>query len=184
MKIKVGFGIWIVIAIIFGALFLSDYSKQSTSANLLSDKILADSIQINNINLKSKDINKDIEVLNANVAKTQAEIVDAGRIIPESLNSNEVIKALFSQGALNQVELVPLTTEEWTTVNIESAEVNAFKIAFLLRGGEAKVIQTIKWIQDSPYSTLVIKDFSLSDINDPQNPDVVEARINIVIYAK
>jgi hypothetical protein len=184
MKTKVLLGIWIVAAIIIGTLFLSDYSNQLTRGKVLSAKIETDSIQLNKFTQNAKTVNKDLETLNASISKTQSDIEVASNLVLEKTNTTDIIRALFSQAEINQVSLVPLSTQDWTTINTQNQEIKVFRITFLVNGTEFNVLNLIKWIQTSPFTSMVMENFTLTKANDPINPENSQSNMHIAIYAK
>jgi septal ring factor EnvC (AmiA/AmiB activator) len=184
MKTKIGLGIWIIAAIIVSAVFLSDYNGRSGETDVLNAKIHVDSQSLNVLTQNIKSVNTEIQEINANIAKAQTDIESAGDVIPPRENSNNLIRSILSHGQTNQLTIIPLSTEEWTQVDIRNNPYEVFKIALSVEGQQANLLEYIKWLQKSPYPTLSIEDLTITRVMDQVEKDIVRANLKLAIYAK
>jgi hypothetical protein len=185
MKFKIGLGIFIVIAAIVGAKLFIDFKNDRILADTLTAKIQTDTLALGKISNSAKAINNEINSLNAEIVKTQDELQASGRIIPDQVDPNEVIKIIFVEGSGDHITLVPLSTTPWTPLNISREDkTRVFRMTFSISGKENNIADFIQWLQDSPFPSLVIENFKMAKTLDPAGETIVAANINLALFSK
>jgi hypothetical protein len=184
MKLKIGLGVLIVVAVVLGALFLGDFRTQTTNNDLLETKIQTDTLSLQKIGQAAKTANNEVIVLNAKIAEAQNGIKSSDNIISGTVNANNIMKAIFEQGSLYQVTLIPLSTQPWITVDRNNSTLRVFTVALSASGDAPNLFNFIKWLQASPFSSLVIENMRIAKSSDAENSSGLESKINLAIYSK
>ncbi len=184
MKTKIGLGIWIIAAIIVSAIFMSDYNSHSGETDSLNARIHADSQSLSVLTQSIKTVNNDIQAINADITKVQTDVEAASNVIPPRENSNNLIRSILARGQANQLTIIPLSTQEWTGIDINRNTYQVFKIALAIEGQQANLLEYIKWLQNSPYPTLAVENLKISRAVDDENKEIIRANLNLAIYAK
>jgi hypothetical protein len=182
MKIKIGLGIFIIIAVIVGSVFLSAYRSQSASSDALEEKIRLDTLNIGKINQSAKTANNQTAEINIKILETQAEIDVAGNEIMDGVNANAIIKAVYAQSTTDQVSLLPLSTQQWS--QLSNSDLQVFRISFTAAGIENNLVSFIQWLQNSPYNSLVVESYSLNRSVDQDGAVSYISQIDLALYSK
>jgi hypothetical protein len=184
MKIKVGLGIFIIVAIVVGSVILSAYRTHSASAVALGDKIKLDTLALGKISQSAKTANNQTIELNSQIQEMQDKIDAASGVILDDVNANAIIKAIYAQSTVNQVTLVPLSTQPWNQLDNNSGELRVFRISFSATGLENNLISFIQWLQNSSYSSLVVENYVLTRTVNQNGSITSASQIDMALYSK
>jgi hypothetical protein len=164
LKVEILAGILLICALLAGWLFMSDYFTHTSTAEELTSQI---QVQNNSLALLSEKTRASIaEMVNnpTGIDELLSSIDRESKVIPsETIDSNDILRAILNHGQKNMVNVIPLSTQDWSKGTYKGNDYQVFKIALQVSGAQDNVIQFIRRLPDL-YKTLVIGNISLKNI--------------------
>ncbi len=183
MLLKFIMAMIIIVIIAIGGIFYNDYLSQTARAESVNAEIQNDR-NANTIVQKSiQKVNGEIAETNRNIEKIKQEIEKEGGVLPDKVNSNQILKDIIVQSKETGVSIIPLSTQEWMSTQINKNNYQVLKISLEIKGSQPDVVAFIDQIQQSSYKTLIVDSINLRKPLDPEDKDII-ADLNLAIYAK
>jgi hypothetical protein len=187
----------IIGALLVGGLFVNDYFNQSSAAQALTSQIQSQNQALSTLSSQTMELNTEIANDNQNVNKILNAIDNESSAIPSGkINSNDIVKAILNQSLYNFVSVVPLSTQDWSSIKTNGNDYQVFKMSLKVVGSQENVVQFIRQLPQL-YNTLVIGSISLSKVTETPTPaatdtpdvtpapvDHIEADLTLAIYTK
>ncbi len=195
MIIKTALGLLIIIALVIGAIFFSNYFNDKAEAQSLASQIQRNIGAVGAIKAKTDQLNTEIVEISQNIDKTTSDISRESDLMPSKrINSNEIVKQILLLGQTKKVMVIPLNTQEWVTNHDINNDYQVFKINVEISGEQAEVVS---FIQDLPYlyNSLVIENIEISkpdkspkseenQIDTQTQISQITAKVKLSIYTK
>jgi hypothetical protein len=161
MKEKTILALVIVVALIAGGVFLNGYFNQSAAADDLAVKVQNDSKNLATVNGANQKLNQEIATINNQTAQAMQDLENEGKVMPARVNSNEIVRSVLDTGRDNSVTVIPLSTDDWSTLKIGKHDYQVFKMTVEVNGDQDNLIKFVKSIQDL-YDTITIESASFT----------------------
>jgi hypothetical protein len=183
MLVKIAIAVLVIIVVAFGGIIYNDYLGQTARAESVNTAIQND-INTGKIVSKGTDkINREIIEIDQKIDETREAIEKEDSLLPEKIDSNEIIREILVQGKADGVSIIPLSTREWTKTQVNKIDYQVLKINLEIKGQQTNVVHFIRQMQDSAYQTMVLESVTLKRPQVPEDTDII-ADMNLSIYAR
>lgn len=197
MMIRIILGVAIIAAVIEAGIFLSDYFNQSFTADALNSQIESETRNLAQLLERDRELKLEIVENTTRVDTLSAAIADENKKIPNSeINPNDIIRALLTLGQNNNISIIPLTIQDWTSVTINGHDYRKLKMSLNIVGTKENIVRTITRLPEL-YNTLVIENIALSTVTQSPVPQTtttqdiissnisqIKADLSLAFYAK
>jgi hypothetical protein len=195
MIIKTALGFLIIIALVIGAIFFSNYFNEKAEAQSLTSQINTDMGAVEMIKTKTNQLKAEIAEISSNIDKTKDAVSREGNLMPpKRINSNEIVREILMLGQTKDLAVIPLSTADWTSTRTAVNDFQVFKMSLGISGEQSNVIS---FIQDLPtlYNSLIIESIGISKPDKSQilqenQPDAeaeitqINAKLSFAIYTR
>lgn len=196
MKERTILALIIVAALIAGGVFLNGYFNQSAAADDLASKVQNDSRNLTTLNGANQKLNQEVTTINNQTTQVMQDLADEDNALPASMDSNKIVRDVLDTGKDNAVTVIPLSTQDWSTLKIGKHNYQVFKMTVEVTGDQDNLIKYVKGLQGL-YDTITIDNASFTEtITTPTptetvNPSTTPApvvstsiAVNFSVYAK
>ena len=162
-------------------------------AKAQSSQIAANNIKIGQLSEQNKALEAQINDNANNQANLKKAISTAYESMPAKMSSNSILRNVLDLCDKHFVTAIPISTNDWTTIQIQQRPYSVYKMTLKLSGTETNLINCIQGMQSQLYPTLVIESLVFSQgatVPGPAagGPTTIttnpSAAINIAIYAR
>ena len=162
MLLKIGLAILIIVAVVFGGLFFTDYLSQSSSANTLRSQIKVDNTAASATSRQNQTLQAEIDSINNTSASLLNDIADAQNVISPKTNPNEIVEDILTLGSQQLVTVIPLTTSPWAETKIGKNTYSVCKITLEVDGAQDRLVAFVRELQRLEHQPLMIENLTLS----------------------
>jgi|GEM_PF-3507970 len=184
-------------ALVASGLFIKDYYSESSAADAISTQIQNTQKNVAIIYSQTRSVEAEVLDLTKRYSDVQAAIEAEKNLMPDKMNSNDIVESILLLGKEKHVNVIPLSTDDWTPVKIDKHDYHVFRMKVELNGDEKDIIEFLERLQYSIYQTLVVEDIRLVKTIETPVPtgtpvptftpvpfETVKANLSLAIYAK
>jgi len=192
MVLKVGLAILIIAALAFSGLFLADYLGQSSTASTLKSQIKTDSDAASTISKQNQTLQTENDAVNNTSASLLNDIAAARQVIAPKTNPNEIVEDVLTLGSQQQVTVIPLTTNPWSSAKIGKNTYSVFKMTVEVDGSQDRLVAFVRELQRLEHQPLMIENLTLNKpistptptpTPSPTATPAVDSNITVETYA-
>jgi hypothetical protein len=154
---KLLLGLLIIVVVVVAGVFAKGYFDDSVTAATLKTKIDSDSKNLTTLTTSSSSLAGDISDLKAKQAKIRAAIDNEITVVPDRINTNDIIRSLLTASQKFDCTIVPLTSTDWTSTKIMEGNYWVYHSQIKISGTQPQIINFLNYVQRSLYPTLVIE---------------------------
>jgi Tfp pilus assembly protein PilO len=151
----------IIAALVAGGVFINGYFNQSAAADELANKVQNETNNLNTITGANQKLNQEIININNQTAQATQDMANESKAIPVKMNSNEIVRKVLDKGKDNAVNVIPLSTEDWSTLKLGKHNYQVFKMTVEVNGDQDKLISFVRDLQGL-YDTITIDNASFT----------------------
>jgi|WetSurMetagenome_2_1015567.scaffolds.fasta_scaffold217916_2 hypothetical protein len=183
MLAKIAIAVLIITVVAFGGIFYSDYLGQTAAAETMNTAIQNEKNASIIVSKGTQKVNSDISDIAENTDDLIEKIKTEEEFLPETIDSNKIIRDVLVLGKACDVSIIPLSTREWTKTQVKKFSYQVLRINLETKGQQANVIKYIAQMQNTGYRTMVIESTTLRRPIDPLDTDII-AEMSLAIYAR
>ena len=164
MRLRDLMGIVIIAALIAGGFSMNNYFKQSSVIDDLNSQISSTNQQLISLTRETGGLKTEIATSTANISQLVYTIGNESKPIPpDKIDSNRIVRDILVLGQQTGVIVVPLSTQDWSSVKTDGNDLQVFKVSLEALGSQENVVLFIRKLEVL-YNTLVIGNITLNKV--------------------
>lgn len=193
MLLRVLIAVVIIGALVAGGIFIKNYYNETSAANDIEGQIQTSRNLATVVSEQTKGVEADLNSLAQQYSNAQQAVTAAQDQIPAPMNSNGIVKNVLLLARTSKVSAIPLKTQDWTKVQINTNTYSVFRMTIEVNGPESQIVDFVKQLQANLYQTLVIENLTfVKTITTPEATVTpaptpiasVTADLSFAIYAR
>lgn len=170
MLMKTILAVLIIVVVVVGGIFFKDYFEKSSAADTLRTQIKNNNNTALTVSKSNQALQAEIDGINANAAKTLQDIDLARQVIKPKTNLNEIVLNVLTLGSQQQVTVIPISTQPWTSIKVGQHNYQVFKMTIEVDGAQDRLVSFVKELQKLEHQPLVIESLSLNKPSPTPTP--------------
>ncbi len=181
MLLRVAAVILIVGVLALGGYYYFHSQSLTKEANAAFTKNQKDQGTVTQLNTQNQQLSADIAAIQKQAAQAKADATSVSSIVPPRVSPNALVQELLNQGTANYVTIIPMSIGDWTSAKVGSSTYYRLDARVKVSGELGQVVNYIKSLQTSAYSSLSIQ--SVSMVQSTETPGNMVADMNLTLYA-
>jgi Tfp pilus assembly protein PilO len=162
MEVKNLVALLLIVAVGFAGYFVSDYFNKSSEADSLSVQIQNTNQSVASVSNQTKAAEAELADLTKRANEIQTAIVAENLTMPARFNSNDLVQSILMLGKNSELIVIPLNTQEWTSVKIDKHSYQVFRMTIEVGGLQERLVDFVQQLQGTFYDTLVIESLTIT----------------------
>ena len=161
-----------------------DYMKQRQEGKVLSSQIIETTRALAQIPEPPDD-------LEARLAAAQASLNTARNLLPDRMNSNEIVNNILKLADDIGIKAIPLVTQPWTTEASGEHSYSVFRLNVAITGNFTQLVSFLSKLENGEMETLVVEDLRVTRVDEPSETEsipeettIINASLDLAIYTQ
>ena len=181
MFLRVAAVILIVGVLALGGYYYFHAQSLTDQANAAFAQNQKNQLTVTQLNSQNQTLNGDIAEIQKQAAQAKTDMSSISSVVPPKVSPNALVQELLNQGNANYVTIIPMSIGDWTSAKVGSSTYYRLDARVKVSGELGQVVNYIKSLQTSAYSSLSIQ--SISMVQSTETPGNMVADMNLTLYA-